>query len=106
MGKKNAVLYVILGIDFTNLIPSLFKLMQQVIITKLFIDLFRCVQDFVSEKERRRKDSERYKECGTANEDWEKFIQQKQLQVWRRPQHTSGLYEYKGTVLLRNTLYI
>lgn len=58
-------------------------------------ELVRCAQDFVTEKEHRRKESERYKESESRNEEWEKFLQQKQLQVWRRPRHSNGLYEYK-----------
>ena len=56
---------------------------------------FRCAQDFVTEKDHRRKESERYKSESRC-EEWEKFLQQKQLQVWRRPSQSAGLYEYKG----------
>jgi len=36
-------------------------------------------------------------EKGNSNgEKWEKFINQKQLEVWRRPVDATGLFEYKG----------
>ena len=32
----------------------------------------------------------------SGEEKWEKFINQKELEVWRRPVDTTGLFEYKG----------
>ena len=41
----------------------------------------------------------RHKKVESDGKEWEQFLNQKLLEVWRRPVDTSGLYEYKGTVL-------
>ena len=43
-------------------------------------------------KARKRK----HKEGDSDRVEWEKFINQKLLEVWRRPIDSTGLYEYKG----------
>ena len=45
----------------------------------------------------------------SRGEKWEKFINQKELEVWRRPVDTTGLFEYKGIskslfVIINNTV--
>lgn len=55
---------------------------------------FRCKKDIRLENTRKRKHEERNSDG--EKEKWEKFINQKQLEVWRRPVDTTGLFEYKG----------
>lgn len=38
----------------------------------------------------------KHEEENSNGEKWEQFINQKQLEVWRRPVDTTGLFEYKG----------
>lgn len=54
-------------------------------------ELYRCKKNVILDKKRKR----RHKEKGTDNKEWEQFINQKLLEVWRRPVDSSGLYEYK-----------
>lgn len=49
---------------------------------------FRCKKD----NSRKRKSDK----INSDKEEWEHFINQNQLEVWRRPIDTTGLYEYKG----------
>lgn len=49
---------------------------------------FRCKKD----NSRKRKSDK----INSDKEEWEHFINQHQLEVWRRPIDTTGLYEYKG----------
>lgn len=49
---------------------------------------FRCKK----ENSRKRKSDK----INSDKEEWEHFINQHQLEVWRRPIDTTGLYEYKG----------
>lgn len=50
-------------------------------------ELFRCKKD----NSRKRKSDK----INSDKEEWEHFINQHQLEVWRRPIDTTGLYEYK-----------
>lgn len=57
--------------------------------TKILLCLFfRCKK----ENSRKRKSDK----INSDKEEWEHFINQHQLEVWRRPIDTTGLYEYKG----------
>ncbi|KAJ7379089.1 StAR- lipid transfer protein 7, mitochondrial [Desmophyllum pertusum] len=56
-------------------------------------ELYRCKKDIRLENTRKRKHEERNSDG--EKEKWEKFINQKQLEVWRRPVDTTGLFEYK-----------
>lgn len=57
--------------------------------------LVRCKKNIRLAKKKRRKQ----KGGGDDEVEWEKFLNQKLLEVWRRPINSSGLYEYKGTVI-------
>lgn len=51
----------------------------------------RCKRDIRLENKKRKREKE-----NSNGEEWEKFINQKQLEVWRRPVNVTGLFEYKG----------
>ncbi len=53
---------------------------------------FRCKKDIRLENTRKRK----HEKENSDSEKWEKFVNQKQLEVWRRPVNTTGLFEYRG----------
>ena len=57
--------------------------------------LIRCKKNITLDKTRKKR---KHKEGANEREEWEQFIDQKLLEVWRRPVDSSGLYEYKGTV--------
>lgn len=54
-------------------------------------ELYRCKKNIRLAKKKRRKQ----KGGGDDEVEWEKFLNQKLLEVWRRPINSSGLYEYK-----------
>ena len=56
--------------------------------------LIRCKKNITLDKTKKRE----HKEGASDRDEWEQFIDQKLLEVWRRPVDSSGLYEYKGTV--------
>lgn len=56
--------------------------------------LIRCKKNITLDKTKKRK----HKEGASDRDEWEQFIDQKLLEVWRRPVDSSGLYEYKGIV--------
>lgn len=53
-------------------------------------ELYRCKRDIRLENKKRKHEKE-----NSNAEEWEKFINQKQLEVWRRPVDVTGLFEYK-----------
>ena len=55
---------------------------------------FRCKKD----NSRKRKSDK----INSDKEEWEHFINQHQLEVWRRPIDTTGLYEYKVRTVTRH----
>lgn len=55
----------------------------------------RCKRDIRLENKKRKREKE-----NSNAEEWEKFINQKQLEVWRRPVNVTGLFEYKGMSML------
>ena len=76
----------------TVMIKDVFNLVRPIVFS--FINLLRCKKNIILDKKRKR----RHKEKGTDNKGWEQFINQKLLEVWRRPVDSSGLYEYKGII--------
>lgn len=63
-------------------------------------ELYRCKKDIRVGKKKRKKGDKLFQE------EWEQFINQKFLEVWRRPVDSTGLYEYKvfGTFLDINAI--
>jgi len=60
----------------------------------IFGSYFRCIKDISLHKTKKRRHNERESD----EKEWEQFINQKLLEVWRRPVDSTGLYEYKGTL--------
>ena len=80
----------------TVMIKDVFNLVRPIVFSfqSASIFLLRCKKNIILDKKRKR----RHKEKGTDNKEWEQFINQKLLEVWRRPVDSSGLYEYKGII--------